>query len=81
MLGLWLAILSAFFMKDLRRDINRLSMSILTLGFMLSSSLLILTLSSYVASAERLSLLFALMYGRIILGENQKGRGQHKAKG
>ncbi len=32
------------FMKDLRRDINRLSMSILTLGFMLSSSLLILAL-------------------------------------
>jgi len=35
------------FMKDLRRDINRLSMSILTLGFMLSSSLLILALSPH----------------------------------
>ena len=35
------------FMKGLRRDINRLSMSILTLGFMLSSSLLILALSPH----------------------------------
>ncbi|QWK20038.1 MAG: AarF/ABC1/UbiB kinase family protein [Hydrogenobacter thermophilus] len=36
------------FIKDLRRDINRLSMSIITLGFMLSSSLIILALFPHV---------------------------------
>ncbi len=36
------------FMKDLRRDINRLSMSVMTLGFMLSSSLVVLAISPHV---------------------------------
>ncbi|MFN7065589.1 MAG: ABC1 kinase family protein [Aquificaceae bacterium] len=36
------------FMKDLRRDINRLSMSILTLGFMLSSAIIVLAVSPHV---------------------------------
>ncbi len=36
------------FMKDLRKDINRLSMSVITLGFMLSSSLIILAISPHI---------------------------------
>jgi len=40
------------------------------IGDILYNMALLFTLSSYVASAERLSLLFALMYGRIFLGES-----------
>ncbi len=40
------------------------------LGDVLYNLALLYTLSSYVASAERLSLLIAIMYGRIFLGEN-----------
>lgn len=40
------------------------------LGDVLYNLALFFTLSSYVASAERLSLLFALIYGRVFLGES-----------
>ena len=40
------------------------------IGDVLYNLALLFTLSSYVASAERLSLLFALIYGKIFLGES-----------
>ncbi|MFN3813103.1 MAG: ABC1 kinase family protein [Aquificaceae bacterium] len=52
------------FMKDLRRDINRLSMSVITLGFMLSSSLVVLAVSPHVVKDY---LVYSLAFFTILL--------------
>lgn len=54
------------FIKDLRRDINRLSMSIMTLGFMLSSALVIITVAPHMIK-EFLVYLLALFTAFLVL--------------
>ncbi len=56
------------FMSDLRRDINRLSMSILTLGFMLSSSLVILALAPHLLKEQLIYFLLVFTFTLVIIG-------------
>ncbi|MFN3599372.1 MAG: ABC1 kinase family protein [Aquificaceae bacterium] len=56
------------FIKDLKRDINRLSMSILTLGFMLSSSFIILTIAPHMVKDYLVYFLLIFTLILVILG-------------
>ena len=56
------------FLKDLKRDINRLSLSIITLGFMIASALIILALSPHMIKEYVIYAIVFITFLMVIIG-------------